>query len=123
MIDLVADINVDVGAETAAVKIYCDEWEVNLRATTSDLLRLYQVESASWSTRSCLVIGRSAGMPVFWCAENGTVRILIGHDEETWEIAVTVPLATAHEIASRIEEELGLPPLTSERPPPMDKLF
>ena len=94
MTDLVANVDVDAGGETAAVKIYCDEWEVNLRATTSDLLRLYQVDRASWSTRTCLAIGRSAGMPVFWCAEDDTVRILIGHDEETWDIAVTVPLAT-----------------------------
>jgi hypothetical protein len=39
-------------------------------------------------------------MPVFWCAKDGKLTILIGHDEETWDIAVTVPLTTAHEIAS-----------------------
>lgn len=103
MIDLAADVDVDADGETAAVKIYCDEWEVNLRAAASDLLRLYQVDRASWSTRSCLAIGRSAGMPVFWCAEGDKVTILIGHDEETWDIAINVPLTTAYEIASRTE--------------------
>jgi hypothetical protein len=123
VIDLVADVEVDADGQTAAVKIYCHEWEVNLRAAASDLLRLYQVDRAFFSTRSCLAIGRSAGMPVFWCSKDDKVTILIGRDEETWDIAVGVPLATAHEIAHQVEVQLGLPPLISAQPPPMDELF
>lgn len=38
-------------------------------------------------------------MPVFWCAsENGGVTLLVGADEQLWEVALTISTATVEAI-------------------------
>jgi hypothetical protein len=36
--------------------------------------------------------GRSAGSPVFWCSDGDVATLLIGADDESWDIAATIPL-------------------------------
>jgi hypothetical protein len=84
----------------AAVKPQGESWEVNVRAAPADLLRLRGIRAADWDARRSLAIGVSAGAPVYWAARDGRATILIGHDDETWDIAVVIPLATVEEIAS-----------------------
>jgi hypothetical protein len=41
---------------------------------------------------------------VHWAAEGETATILVGHDEETWDIALTVPVATVDTIVADAAE-------------------
>jgi hypothetical protein len=76
------------------------EWELNFRATPKALMGLRSIRDADWTKRRCLHIGESAGAPVHWAAEGETATILVGHDQETWDIAVTVPIATVETIVT-----------------------
>jgi hypothetical protein len=83
-----------------AVKIQSPAWELNFRATPEELAGLSSIREADWAARRCLHIGESAGTSVHWSAEGDTATIMVGRDDETWDIAVTVPVATVEAIAA-----------------------
>jgi hypothetical protein len=68
-------------------------------ATASDVASLAAVSKADWSARGSLQVGRALGHPVFWCVGErpDEVDVLVGQDDETWELALTVPLAVVLE--------------------------
>lgn len=80
------------------VKILGPAWEVNVRATTEILTRLTEIRSTDWDQRQSLQIGESAGAPVFWSCRDDQVTLMIGHDDETWDVAVIFPVAVVHAI-------------------------
>ena len=84
-------------------------WELNFYASLGELRRLRSVEGMSWRDRRSLAIGMCAGAPVFWCEQDRQVTILVGHDDETWDVSVTVPLATVDDILRLAELEIGAP--------------
>lgn len=84
------------------VKLQSQQWELNLRATADDLAGLGAIRDTDWAARRCLHIGQSAGTAVHWSAEGDTAAIMVGHDDETWDIAVTVPIATVDAILSEL---------------------
>jgi hypothetical protein len=83
------------------VKLQSPAWELNFRATPEALMGLGSIREADWTKRRCLHIGHSAGAPVHWSADRDTATILVGHDAETWDIAVTVPIAIVEAIVSK----------------------
>ena len=94
---------VDVSVEREAdgrllVKLGTDAWEVNVRASADDFLGLAEVRSAGWQERHTLRAGESAGAPVFWATEGDQATLLIGLDDETWDVAFTLPLTVVDEI-------------------------
>jgi hypothetical protein len=84
-----------------AVKLQSPTWELNFRATPEELAGLDSIREADWATRRCLDIGKSAGAPVHWSVAGETATITVGHDQETWDIAVTVPIATVETIVAK----------------------
>jgi hypothetical protein len=44
-------------------------------------------------------VGTAAGADVFWSARDGVVSVLVGHDDETWDIAFVVPVAVVIQLA------------------------
>ncbi len=64
-------------------------------ATAAEVESLAAVEGADWIGRGSLQVGRALGHPVFWCAGErpDEVIVLVGHDDEAWELALTVPLS------------------------------
>jgi hypothetical protein len=94
------------------VKLYDETWELNIRATTGELWKLAGIEKTDWDQRRTLKAGTCASAPVWWSERDGTVDILVGHDAETWDMGVTIPLGTVHELLG----ELGEPPKVT--PPP-----
>jgi hypothetical protein len=78
------------------LKLQTDTWEINVRARLGELVRLRDVRHADWNSRGSLAIGQSAGASVYWASsgQDDQVVILVGHDDETWDLAFTVP-ATA----------------------------
>jgi len=73
---------------------------LNFRATPEALDGLGAIRESDWATRQCLHIGESAGAPVHWSAAGEDATIMVGHDDETWDIAVTIPIATVETIVA-----------------------
>ncbi|MDG4789651.1 hypothetical protein O7626_27630 [Micromonospora sp. WMMD1102] len=74
-----------------------DDWELNVWATFENLAQLSGVRAAVWNERRAIAAGTSAGSRVFWCAPAEgagpeTATVLIGHDDETWDIAFLIPV-------------------------------
>jgi hypothetical protein len=90
-----ADVTVEAreegGVPHYAIKIALPCFEFNVSIPQADIGRLRQAEATDWAVGS-LRLGTSAGAPVFWCgADGGALCVLIGLDDETWDIALTLP--------------------------------
>ena len=85
------------------VKLGTDAWELNVRASADDLLALAEIRSARWNERRTLRAGESAGAPVFWASEGNRATLLVGHDDESWDVAMTVPLMVVDEIVREVQ--------------------
>jgi hypothetical protein len=107
------DFTVEADAEAGlALKLQTDEWEVNVYGSADDLLALRDIRAAVWSERQSIQAGHSAGARVFWAsAGDGGATLMIGSDDETWDIAVAVPLSTIDEIVEKVRTLTAHPPL------------
>jgi hypothetical protein len=95
------DVSFDMDAAGAlAVKLQADEWEVNVRASRIELTALSQIRSAEWDERRSIRAGESAGAPVFWASDGEDATLMIGHDDETWDIAIALSVAAVEDIAT-----------------------
>jgi hypothetical protein len=104
MADVVVDAEVDADGRTVAcAKITSGDWEVNVRATPPEFAALAPIRSSSWSSRNSIAVGTSAGAPVFWSCDGTTASILIGSDDETWDVALAIPI----DVVDRIVELAG----------------
>lgn len=89
-----------------AVSLSTDAWLAVIHIAPEDVGKLHEVTARSWDD-GALQIGDSAGASVFWSSAGedttDTVVILIGHDDETWDISFAVPAATIDGILEAIE--------------------
>lgn len=97
---VVADRFEDSGV---AVKISMPDFEINVWIPQEELGSLEQVRTTAWDTGS-LRIGKSAGEAAWWSADlqEQTLSIVIGPDDETWDIGVSLPLATLDMILTEV---------------------
>jgi hypothetical protein len=90
------DVTVAVTAERKGsavsylVTLQAEVFELNIRVPEDEVAELKLVTASAWEDGS-LQIGESAGAPVFWSTDEGMVAILIGEDDENWDIALSVP--------------------------------
>jgi hypothetical protein len=103
MIDLTVE---DDGEGGLCAKFSAENWELNVRASAAEFAALGRIESADWDARGSIRAGVAAGSPVMWSCSGRDVSVLIGHDDETWDIAFTIPLELAQRLA-RGGVELG----------------
>ena len=111
MVDVTVEARNDPD-DPGGVKLQDETWELNIWATTDELWTLAGIEKTDWAQRRTLKVGTCANAPVWWNERDGTVHILVGNDDEAWDMGVTIPLGTLHEILA----ELGEPPEVT--PPP-----
>ena len=98
------DVILDRDAEESLVaKISADEWEVNVRASDEELLRLRDIRTADWNERRSIRAGQSADAAVFWAHRDATVTLMLGHYDQTWDVAVVVPVSIVDEIVRQAE--------------------
>lgn len=98
------DVTLDQVADSPAlVKLQTDTWELNIWAPIADLLRLRDIRDADWDARHSLAVGTCADARVYWTSGDGRVTVLVGHDDETWDIAVAIPPATVEKIVTLAE--------------------
>jgi hypothetical protein len=87
------------------VKLQSPVWELNFRATREELLSLHGIRDAVWADRRSLHVGTSAGAPVHWAISGDTATVMVGHDDETWDIAIEVPTASIDEKGLPIQSQ------------------
>ncbi|MDY7087705.1 MAG: hypothetical protein SYR96_21665 [Actinomycetota bacterium] len=82
-----------------------DGWELNVWATFEDLAKLRGVRAVAWDQRRSIAAGTSAGGKVFWCgpgegSDPETATVLIGHDDEVWDIAFLIPVTLVEKVGT-----------------------
>jgi hypothetical protein len=81
-----------------------DGWELNVWATFEELAELRSIRAASWDQRRSIRAGKSAGRSVFWAvsdvADPVSATVMIGQDDETWDIAFLVPIEGVEKIGA-----------------------
>ena len=63
-----------------------------------------KVREADWDERGSARIGRCAGLPVFWCADGRGISLLVGPDDESWGVSMTMPLFALDQIIEALHE-------------------
>ena len=105
LIDVDVDYSYDGEVKFYAVALSTSTWLVMIHIALEDVALLKEVTSRSWD-EGALQIGDSAGTSVFWSVngedDKDTVVILVGEDDETWDISFAVPAATIDVILSEI---------------------
>jgi hypothetical protein len=61
-----------------------------------------RVREANWDDRQSLRIGRTAGTAAFWSADAELVSILLGKDDESWDVALRFPVDALDRIYSEV---------------------
>jgi hypothetical protein len=99
-------INDGIGSDGSAcffIKLQGSECELNVTATARELDELRAVGNARWSGRGSLRVGRCVGAPVFWSREDGRLSVLVGPDDETWEVGYWAPESLVAALLQEIE--------------------
>jgi len=104
-----AQISVDKGLdeldhEFVIAKLSGDSWELNVRADASEFLALRDIRDMDWGTRRSAKFGTSAGANVYWCSDGKTATIMVGHDDETWDIAISVPVQLVDDLVRQVDQ-------------------
>ena len=98
------DYSFDDDKRFYAVSLSTNSWLALIHIAPEEAGRLSEVTSRSWDD-GALRIGDSAGASAFWSTnadDKDTVVILIGDDDETWDISFAIPAATIAEIVQAI---------------------
>jgi hypothetical protein len=93
-------------------KISAPDWELNVEMTEKELALIPSARVARWDDRSSVWIGKAAGADTFWSCEDGKLTILVGHDEESWDFAVSMPESVIDDMLAEIENEAMQPNLS-----------
>ena len=101
------EVNVSVAAQrkgkqvSYTLTLEAEVFEVNIHIPGDEAEELKLVASSRWEDGS-MQIGESAGVPVFWSTDEGMVAILVGADDENWDIALSVPVETMERIIKAV---------------------
>lgn len=89
-----------------AVKLSSPLIEVNVLLSREEVRCLPKVLVLGKQSRG-LRLGTSANSPVHWAyGENGSIDLLIGYDDETWDIGITIPRSTFEEIINEVNGQI-----------------
>ncbi|HZR36841.1 MAG TPA: hypothetical protein VFA75_15840 [Nevskia sp.] len=101
------DLNVTATADRKGKKLSytltleAEVFEVDIHIPGEEAEELKLVASSRWEDGS-MQIGEAAGAPVFWSTDDGMVAILIGDDDENWDIALSMPVETMDRIIQAV---------------------
>src|SRR5690349_6183350 len=90
-----------------ALKVQSTDWELNVRMREAELALIPSVRFAQWNERGSVRIGTSANSQAFWSFEDGNLSISIGHDDDNWDLGVTMPEAVLDDIITEVENGGG----------------
>jgi hypothetical protein len=93
------DVSIEVDDDGGfAVKLQTPEWELNVLATKDELTQLATIRHADWASRRSIRAGVVAGSAAYWSSEGRTATVLVGHDDETWDLALRMPVEVVDEV-------------------------
>ncbi|MGW0628824.1 hypothetical protein [Streptomyces sp. NPDC002758] len=104
MVDKVA-VDLDRTADgQILVTLTSPSWVLNIEAPRAELEQLASIADTDWNARRTLSVGACANTRVYWCTDPDSnaadqAAILIGHDDESWDICISVPQVTVQKIA------------------------
>lgn len=75
---------------------------VSVRQEEVELFR--KVRDADWDERGSVRIGQCLGSPVFWCADERGISMLIGPDDESWGVSMNLPLCALDQITEALSD-------------------
>lgn len=90
------------GDRALVLRIHTNMLELNVWIAEHEIALLQRVQCASWDARGSLRIGRSANSPVFWSTTDTELSILVGHDDETWDFGLRLPLSALQQILAEV---------------------
>lgn len=80
-----------------------DEVMLRVAASVDDLQLLADVQAADWPSRRTICAGHVLGQPCSWSRSDepgGGVFLVVGPDDETWQIAMTLPASAVAEFSA-----------------------
>jgi hypothetical protein len=93
------DVIIEVEADGhCLVKLQTAEWELNVRATKDEFRQLAVIRDADWVSRRSISVGVVAGAPAYWSSDGRSATVVVGHDDETWDLALTMPVEVVDEV-------------------------
>ena len=95
-------MQVEYDVEDGTLQLTKPDLLVLIQITPQELMLLAGAETADWNQRQSIKAGMMLGRSCHWCKGNEpkTVQLLVGSDDETWELALTVPGAVIDRIAA-----------------------
>lgn len=102
------DIDVELGWDVVSspllnAKLQGVGWELNVHIHPGEAPALLRVRNADWNRREAVKIGTAAGAPVFWSCRDGELSILVGDDDEVWDIGFTLPETVLLDLISKVQ--------------------
>jgi hypothetical protein len=79
--------------------------EMNIWMAANELALIPKVRTARWNERESIKLGKCAGSPTFWSCEDDHLSILVGLDDECWDIAVMLPAEIIDDLIAEIDRE------------------
>ena len=56
-----------------------------------------------WDSRTTTQVGECAGTLVFWSSDGRSATIMVGHDDETWDMAFFVPVQLIEDLVRQVQ--------------------
>lgn len=106
---MAAQVSVDSGLDEfdhqfVTAKFGGDSWELNVSAQATDFLILRDIRNMDWNARRSAKLGTCAGGNVYWSSDGTTATIMVGQDDETWEVAVSVPVELVDDLVRQVDQ-------------------
>jgi hypothetical protein len=101
----VIDIDLDpTGGDDGCVRLALstDQFHVVVHIPPEQLPRFAEVGGRRW-TDGAIPIGRCAGGGAFWSTNDGALSLLIGHDDQTWDVSLSMPADTLTQIMATLQ--------------------
>ena len=106
LITVDVDYSFDGDKRYYAISLSTHTWLMLIHIPPEEVPRLSEVTSRPWD-QGALRIGDSAGASAFWSTngeeDRDVVVIVIGQDDETWDISVAIPATTIDSILDAIK--------------------
>jgi hypothetical protein len=86
-------VDVPSAVSVLQVKFGSPLGELNVYVSRSDQSRLQDVRSTQWASGKSVKLGTVLGMPAWWSVDRDSLTVLVGEDDEAWDVAFSVPVA------------------------------
>ena len=102
---ITAAIAIEAGTPIIAVKLQAETYELNVFLNVNDADLLLNADLPVAPDNRSLSAGESCGAPAHWSQDsNGTMAIVMGFDDTTWDFGVCMPCNTFDTIKESVRE-------------------